>query len=230
MNATFAVSAWLLSASSTPGSASPDGRKASTPARSSKALDAPMASSVLPWRNCRATKSTACAWRSSSLTPASPSGKNTASNSTGGEFSKLAVASTASPSAVSMKPSLGATITPTAPAACRAACAARNEAPSIPAAASNATLRVRMPPSPGKAISESAAETVTSGVLGVFSARGSAAGTGMPSPSATCAASCGDTLTSEASMRSRMAGTVSLLSSKRKPPAMCACSTAVWLA
>jgi hypothetical protein len=36
-------------------------------------------------------------------------------------------------------------------------------------------------------------------------------------------------LTSDASMRSRMAGTVSLLSSKRKAPTMWACSTAVWL-
>ena len=80
-----------------------------------------------------------------------------------------------------------------------------------------------------KAVSDSAAERVISGLFGASSARGSAAGTGMPRPSATSAASCGDTLTSDASMRSRIAGTVSLLNSKRKPPTMCACSTSVWL-
>ena len=60
---------------------------------------------------------------------------------------------------------------------------------------------------------------------GCASALGMAAGTAMPSPSATVAASSADTLTSDDSMRSRIAGTVSLLSSKRKPPAMCAFST-----
>ena len=89
--------------------------------------------------------------------------------------------------------------------------------------------RVRTPPSPGRAISDSGGDTVTSGRAGFGSARGNGGGNAMPSPSATALASGFETLISEATMRSRTAGTVTLLSSKRKPPMMCACSTGVWL-
>ncbi len=65
--------------------------------------------------------------------------------------------------------------------------------------------------------------------VGWASTRGIAWGTAMPRPAATAAASPVDTLTSEDSMRWRMAGTVSLLNSKRKPPARWAFSKAVWL-
>ncbi|SIK81290.1 Uncharacterised protein [Mycobacteroides abscessus subsp. abscessus] len=51
----------------------------------------------------------------------------------------------------------------------------------------------------------------------------------MPRPSATAVASSVDTFINDDTIRSRMAGTVSLLSSKRKPPMMCAFSVSVWL-
>ena len=86
-----------------------------------------------------------------------------------------------------------------------------------------------MPHSPGNAKSDSAPDFLNSGAGGLGMARGMAAGTSMPSPAATPAASLAETFTSEDSMRSRMAGTLSLLSSKRKAAMMWACSTGVWL-
>ena len=77
-----------------------------------------------------------------------------------------------------------------------------------------------MPHSPGNAVCDSALDFFTSGVGGFGIARGIAAGTSMPSPAATPAASLADTLTNEDSMRWRMAGTVSLLSSKRNAAMM----------
>ena len=87
-----------------------------------------------------------------------------------------------------------------------------------------------MPPSPGRAVSDSEGEISTSGSTGCGSASGIGSGsTSMPSPSATCRASSCDALRSDATMRSRMAGTVTLLSSKRNAAAMWACSMGVWL-
>ena len=51
----------------------------------------------------------------------------------------------------------------------------------------------------------------------------------MPRPVATFFASSSEALRSEEIIRSRIAGTVSLLSSKRKASAMWHCSTGVWL-
>ena len=51
----------------------------------------------------------------------------------------------------------------------------------------------------------------------------------MPSPSATAAASSSETLRSIETVRSRIAGTWTLVSSKRKPRTMCAFSYGVWL-
>ncbi len=51
----------------------------------------------------------------------------------------------------------------------------------------------------------------------------------MPSLAATWFASSSETLRKEDTIRSRMAGTVTLLSSKRKAAAMWACSTGLWL-
>ncbi len=60
-------------------------------------------------------------------------------------------------------------------------------------------------------------------------ARGIGSGSGMFRPSAIFAASASDTLRSDESMRVRIAGTVSLLNSKRKAAAMWACSAGDWL-
>jgi hypothetical protein len=48
-----------------------------------------------------------------------------------------------------------------------------------------ATLRERMPPSPGRAVGDSAADMVTSGLACFASAFGIAWGTAMPSPTET---------------------------------------------
>ena len=78
-------------------------------------------------------------------------------------------------------------------------------------------------------MSESAGDTDTSGFGGFASARGSGSGRSMPNPSATCAARSSSTLRSDATIRSRIAGTCTLVSSKRKPRTMCAFSIGVWL-
>ena len=80
-------------------------------------------------------------------------------------------------------------------------------------------------PSPGRAVSESAGEAVTSGAFGDSSTLRIAAGTGMPSPSATPCASSAETLASIEITRSRIACTPTLVSSKRNAPTMCFFST-----
>ena len=70
---------------------------------------------------------------------------------------------------------------------------------------------------------------LTPALGGFASARGIVAGTAMPRPSATLAANFGETVTSIDTARSRIAGTVTLLSSRRNAAMMCACSTGVWL-
>ena len=60
-------------------------------------------------------------------------------------------------------------------------------------------------------------------------ASGIGSGNGMFRPCATFAARSSEALRSDASMRVRMAGTVTLLSSKRNAAAMCACSAGDWL-
>ena len=54
-----------------------------------------------------------------------------------------------------------------------------------------------------------------------------ASGNSIPNPSATACASSSETLRNEDTMRLRIAGTVTLLNSKRKPPTMCAFSVGV---
>ena len=101
---------------------------------------------------------------------------------------------------------------------------------STPGATSKATLRPLIEPSPGRAISDSAGDFVTSGGAGCSRARGIGGGNcTMPRPSATFLANSSDALRKDATMRSRIAGTVTLLSSKRKASAMWHCSTGVWL-
>ncbi|MCY1547010.1 hypothetical protein D9M68_830420 [compost metagenome] len=136
----------------------------------------------------------------------------------------------ATPSLVVTGPMRGATKRGTAPWAKSAACTLMALWPSIPSATRIATFLALIEPSPGRASSDSAGDLVTSGLAGLSSARGMGGGIcAMPRPSATCAASASDALRSEDTMRSRMAGTVTLDSSKRKAAAMCACSTALWL-
>ena len=93
-----------------------------------------------------------------------------------------------------------------------------------------AILRALIEPSPGRAISDSGGDTVTSGLAGLASASGMASGSmAMPKPSATFFANASDALRSIETVRSRIAGTVTLLSSKRNAAAMWVCSTVVWL-
>jgi hypothetical protein len=99
----------------------------------------------------------------------------------------------------------------------------------MPSATSSATRRVLTLPSPGLAISDSAAEVVISGAAGVSSTRGCAAGTGMPMPPATPCASSAETLASIEMTRSRIASTPTLVSSKRNAPMMWFFSVGVWL-
>ena len=80
------------------------------------------------------------------------------------------------------------------------------------------------PVSPGRAVKERASDFVTSGFAG-SRILGMDAGTGIPSPSATCRASSGATFASMETVRSRMAGTRTLVSSKRNARMMCAFST-----
>ena len=70
---------------------------------------------------------------------------------------------------------------------------------------------------------------LTSGVTRVVDASGIASGTGIPRPAATISASFIDALRSDASIRSRIAGTLTFESSKRNAAAMCSFSTSVWL-
>ncbi len=100
--------------------------------------------------------------------------------------------------------------------------------PSVPAATRIAIFRPRMPPSPGRAVSESAGETATSGSGGSTS-RGIGLGSLMPMPSATRRASSSETLRSIETVRCRIAGTWTLVSSKRKPRTMWSFSYCVWL-
>ncbi|KAG0756930.1 hypothetical protein G6F22_020130 [Rhizopus arrhizus] len=117
----------------------------------------------------------------------------------------------------------------TTPALISASATADTAAPSTPSATRMATLRVATPPSPGLAVSDSVGDTSTSGLGGSAMARGKGSGKAMPNWSATAMASSSDTLRSDATMRCRIAGTVSLLSSKAKALMMCCCSQSVWL-
>ena len=99
----------------------------------------------------------------------------------------------------------------------------------MPSATSRATRRVLTPPSPGRAVNDSAADVVTSGVDGFSSTRGCAGGTAMPRPSATPCASSAETLASIETTRSRIASTPTLVSSNRNAPTMWFFSVSVWL-
>ncbi len=92
-----------------------------------------------------------------------------------------------------------------------------------------AMRRVRMLPSPGRAISDSGGELFTSGLELRGTTASCAFGTSIPRPSATAAASPASTFASCETTRSRIAGTCTLVSSKRNARTMCACSTGVWL-
>ena len=77
------------------------------------------------------------------------------------------------------------------------------------------------------ASSDNALELLTSGLGIRLIARGMGSGRSMPRPSATADAKLSETLRSEETMRSRIAGTVTLLSSNRNPPMIWACSCGV---
>ena len=135
-----------------------------------------------------------------------------------------------SPSTVATEPMRGAIRRATAPSASSAACNCAIDSPITPGAIKMAIFLALMLPSPGRAISDSSGETVTSGVAGWASASGMASGKlSMPRPAATFFARSSDALRSIDTVRRRMAGTVTLLSSKRKAAAICAFSTSVWL-
>ena len=80
-----------------------------------------------------------------------------------------------------------------------------------------------MLPSPGRWVRDKAGDVVTSAGGGSIT-RGIGRGRAMPRPSATARASSSDTLRSIDTVRSRIAGTVTFVSSKRKPRMMCAFS------
>jgi hypothetical protein len=160
---------------------------------------------------------------------AAPSGSTSASKRKPGEFSIVASASNFSPPSTDIGAQSRRDQTWH-----RASCNQREtsfckEAPSTPWATSTATLRVRMPPSPGRAISDRAGDASTSGVAGVSSALGNGAGSSMPRSCATRWARSGAAFNRLATTRSRIAGTVTLESSKRKALPICAFSTSVWL-
>ena len=134
----------------------------------------------------------------------------------------------ASPLPASISPRRAASSRGTAPAFDSALCTRATDAASTPGAARIATFRPRMLPSPGRCVSDSAGDFVTSGRAGSIT-RGIGRGSGMPSPSATARASSSDTLRSIDTVRSRIAGTCTFVSSKRKPRTMCAFSHGVWL-
>ena len=92
--------------------------------------------------------------------------------------------------------------------------------PEIPSAITIATLRVAIPRSPGKALNDRAGDTFTSLGKVRLVARGTASGNSIPRPCATACANSSDTFRSDATMRLRIAGSVILLNSKRKPPTM----------
>ena len=93
-----------------------------------------------------------------------------------------------------------------------------------------ATRRPRMLPSPRRANSDSAFDCVTSGLTFFCSTFGIGSGMSvMPSPSATAFARPMSTCINPDTMRSRIAGTWTLVSSKRNALMMCCCSTGVWL-
>ena len=189
-----------------------------------------MAMMVLQWRYWSLIKAIVLPSFMSAATPCSPSASTSASNKKPGSFSIDASAVMATPSLVSMLPIRGATSRGTAPRSSSAACTDITAAPPDPLAINIAIFRAVMVPSPGRASNDSAGERVTSGASGLARALGSGSGRFlMPRPSATCRANGSDTLRSNATTRSLMAGTVSLLNSNLKPAAICACSTGVWL-
>ena len=148
-----------------PGSSLPSGRFAGSIARSTSALLAPRTRIVLQWRYWSLTKSTA--WPSAAR-PASPPGTTTPSHSTAGAVSIVTSTWIGSPDAGRTAPRRAPTKRGTAPAAASAAWTARSDAPSMPSATSSATWRVLTLPSPGRAISDSAGDVVTSGAAGVL--------------------------------------------------------------
>jgi hypothetical protein len=83
--------------------------------------------------------------------------------------------------------------------------------------------RPRMLPSPGRALRDSDGECRTS-TAGGSTTRRIGRGNGMPSPSATARASSSETFRSIETVRSRIAGTCTFVSSKRNPRTMCAFS------
>ena len=87
-----------------------------------------------------------------------------------------------------------------------------------------------MPPSPGRANSDSAGDSVTSGVTSLCSTFGIGAGSSrIPRPAATASASSVATFIRPETMRSRTAGVCTRDSSKRNALMMCCFSIGVWL-
>ena len=115
-----------------------------------------------------------------------PSGRTTASYSTDGAASRLTSTSIASPDVGCTDPSVVDTNRGHGALAVRRSATATSASPSHPSATRIATRRVRMPPSPGRANSDSAGETVTSGVTSRVTTFGIGAGISrMPRPAAT---------------------------------------------
>jgi hypothetical protein len=91
------------------------------------------------------------------------------------------------------------------------------------------TRRVLTPTEPGRASSESAGDSLTSGVAGRSNTRGRGSVISMPRPSPTADASRWSTLARPAIMRARTAGFCTRVSSKRNALMMWACSVGDWL-
>ena len=118
----------------------------------------------------------------------------------------------------------------TAPTAINSSATARTLSPSTPLATNRATRRASTHPLPGRANSESAGDSLISGVTSFWRAFGIGAGSVViPNPSATASASSLATFISPETIRSRTAGVWTRDSSKRKALMMWVFSTAVWL-
>jgi hypothetical protein len=85
-----------------------------------------------------------------------------------------------------------------------------------------------MRPSPGRAVRDKAGDRRTSGAGGSMT-RGMGRGSSSPSASAIGLASSSETFRSMDTVRSRIAGTWTLVSSKRKARMMWAFSCGIWL-
>ena len=111
------------------------------------------------------------------------SGSSTiASNSTAGILSEQLCLDRLAPFGSRRDPPASPPAEALRPSASSGACSVATASPSTPSATRIATLRVRMPPSPGSAVSDNAGDVATSAFAGSESTFGSGLGSSMPRP------------------------------------------------